>query len=239
MPTLLTKINMTMPIVTLLDVGVNIGQTYIKFKQINQSAKYIGFEPNPVCYDYSKKLLELNNDQNSILVPVGLGEKSGLISFYASTQASSDGTMIEQLRINNANITKQIIPVFRFDDIYGDFDLSGNIVIKIDVEGAELNVIQGMHNFILEKQPIIICEVLHADAQEKQDFNKKRNDELVEILRKLDYVIYKIIKDFSVADFSGITVVTRFSEGIWDPINSPAECDYIFAPSKIVLDFLN
>lgn len=238
MPTLLQRINKHNTIGTLIDVGVNIGQTYIKFRNISKTAMYVGFEPNPVCFVYSRKLLEVNDDSRSVLVPTGLGDKTGLISFFASSQASSDGTMIENLRHNNANIIKQIVPIICFDSVSNDFDLPGNIIIKIDVEGAEKDVIKGMAQFIVERQPIIICEVLHADAEDKMAFNRERNFALLEVLRNVGYVIYKIQKDIVSTDFCGVSLVNGFSEGIWDPINSPMECDYIFAPAVLPLDFL-
>ena len=238
MPSLLERINKNNPIGTLIDVGVNIGQTYIKFKNINKTGMYVGFEPNPVCFVYSKRLLEVNGDFRSVLIPTGLSDKTGLTSFFASSQASSDGTMIENLRHNNSNILKQIIPVVIFDDVSNDIELPGNIIIKIDVEGAEKDVVRGMSKFITERQPIIICEVLHADAADKMTFNRENNLALLAVLSKLDYSIYRIQKDVDGRDFSGVNPVNGFSEGIWDPINSPKECDYMFAPAKLSLEFL-
>lgn len=42
-------------------------------------------------------------------------------------------------------------------------------VIKIDVEGAELEVLRGGLNFLKEKHPIILCEVFSANSKEVAD----------------------------------------------------------------------
>src|SRR6202012_2839597 len=59
--------------VTIIDIGVNLGQTLLGIKTIsNRRIKYIGFEPNPMCVYYAEKLIDYNNFKNCQIIPAAL-----------------------------------------------------------------------------------------------------------------------------------------------------------------------
>jgi tRNA G46 methylase TrmB len=71
-----------------IDVGVNVGQTLVKVKALDQDREYIGFEPNPVCVFYVQELIKANKFKNCTLFPVGLFTEDRILSldFFQMTQ---------------------------------------------------------------------------------------------------------------------------------------------------------
>ena len=47
-----------------VDIGMNIGQTLLKVRSMDQHIPFIGFEPNPICVSYLYKLIQLNQIEN-------------------------------------------------------------------------------------------------------------------------------------------------------------------------------
>ena len=68
-------------------------------------------------------------------------------------------------------------------------------IIKIDVEGGELEVIQGLKNTISEYRPFIICEILpiYDENSEIGRFRKSRQNKLQKLLDKNEYKIFRIL----------------------------------------------
>lgn len=237
---LLKSLNKFRTIDSLIDVGVNIGQTYMKYKNINSSGMYLGFEPNPICVHYTRKLQLINNDTKSLVIPVALSSKNCLLSFYADEDDSSDATTVDQLRDRTSSILSYIVPSYSFDYLQNQFSIKGNTIIKIDVEGGESEVISGMKEFIKKHKPIILCEVLHSDSEQKIKLDHERNAQLACTIKTLDYEIFRIIKSDNFEQFIGFKSVSEFSEGVWDPEKSPKVCDYLFvhtSHTKEVISF--
>lgn len=65
--------------------------------------------------------------------------------------------------------------------------------IKIDVEGAELDVIKGMKHSIIKYQPVIACEVLDCHNLSTYNFIQERATELSSLLLSLNYSIIKLV----------------------------------------------
>ncbi len=143
---LLEKINIPEDAV-FVDVGVNIGQTLLKFRS-RFNNQYIGFEPNPNCSIYSRNLVRINKLKNISIFPVGLSDMDGIVTFYSSKNlfnCSSVATVISNLRPNRyRDDEKSFVPVFKLDNLKLFVSINRLSMIKIDVEGAELDVINGM-----------------------------------------------------------------------------------------------
>src|SRR5262249_28647560 len=68
-------------------------------------------------------------------------------------------------------------------------------VIKIDVEGAELEVVRGLAHTISTCRPSIICEVLptYSGADGRRTFREPRIGALLDILHRLDYQLFRLM----------------------------------------------
>ena len=213
---------------TFVDVGVNLGQTLLKVKAINREINYIGFEPNPFCVNYVNQLIKKNNFPNTELWPVGLSSKTQVLklNLFSDSNEDSAASIIEGFRAKSA-VKKSInVPVFKFSDLNMDLSIKFD-VIKIDVEGAELEVIESLHDKIKQDKPYILMEILPAYSKENKD-RIDRQEKIKSLLDTLDYKIYRVNK--SADQFINFVSVEDF--GIHADLNL---CDYLLAPSEKAL----
>jgi FkbM family methyltransferase len=174
-----------------IDVGVNVGQTLLVLKTLFPSARYYGFEPNPVCIFYVNELIRRNAIADSTLFPFGLSDKAEIIDllFFYTDHDDSTATILSGFRSDAVKRHEKVV-VFKFDALPERREFKPGIV-KIDVEGSEWEVIKGMSSMVREERPCIICEVLPTH-HDQRDFRLHRQSFLEEFLSANDYLIYHI-----------------------------------------------
>ncbi|SDG85862.1 methyltransferase, FkbM family [Dyadobacter soli] len=175
-----------------IDVGVNVGQSLIAFRSCRDNP-YYGFEPSPHCASYLVQLIRLNKLRDVHVLPVGLSSHAEVLKFYYKAGADSSATMIGDLRPGHYN-EKDVsyVPVFAFDELNLG-NISDIAFIKIDVEGAELEVLTGLKNALAKYNPVVTCEVLDChDAKISLHILQERASKLVELVKSLNYTIYRI-----------------------------------------------
>ena len=223
----------------LIDVGVNIGQTLLKLRSVAPDAPYVGFEPNPFCIQFVNELVALNGFRDCTIVPVALAAAPGLVGFVADSEADSAASVVQDLRPGKPSIRRQYVATLKFDDIAADLAVADIPMVKIDVEGAELDVLDGMRAFLRERRPLVVCEVLHAHTGAQLALMRARNTALVALLADVGYAAYRIGKDEALAHVTGLVPVAAFPDEVYDPRTSPAVCDYLFVPHERVAPTLS
>lgn len=209
------------------DVGVNLGQTLIKVMTLNDRMRYVGFEPNPSCLFYLQRIISKNNWSNTMIVPVGLSDSDCLLQLFGSYDTDPGSTTIRELRPGATYISK-LVPVFRFESIKQNISHDNVAVVKIDVEGAELEVIHSISLLIEKDRPVIILEVL---PNKGIALRESRNKEMAYKLKQLKYSFYRIIKTShdTYAGVSRIDDIGSFSD--------PVLKDHLVVPDEKVKDF--
>lgn len=83
-----------------LDVGVNVGQTLVQVKALDQHRKYIGFEPNPICAFYAQELIKENKFENCTILPIGLFTEDCVLplDLFSDNEADSSASLIDNFR---------------------------------------------------------------------------------------------------------------------------------------------
>ncbi|HEX2542325.1 MAG TPA: FkbM family methyltransferase [Caldimonas sp.] len=216
-----------------LDVGVNIGQTLFKVKSLEPDRPYVGFEPNPFCVQYANDVIRINGFRDCEILPVGLADQAAVCQFFAIDDTDSAGSIVEGLRPGQVIGRKQYVPVFPYETVAHLLPPRIGIV-KIDVEGAELEVLRGMDSLLRAQQPWITCEVLHSHTAEQIPSQRERNRTLMDFMDERGYAAYQIVKAGPTA---GLRPVEAFSEGVYGPA-SQAVCDYLLAPRKTARETL-
>lgn len=178
-----------------IDVGANIGQTLLKLKSINNEIRYYGFEPNPACVNYLTSLIAKNRFINTSLFPVGIYNKTDLLTFYHYTDSETDpsASIIPDYRAEEAIINTQIVPVFEINSITPIRELKQINLIKIDVEGAELEVLFSCEEIIKKHSPLIIIEILPVYTTDNL-VRKDRLGKIEEFVKRINYNIFLIRK---------------------------------------------
>lgn len=212
---------------TFIDVGVNVGQTLIKLKSVNPDIDYIGFEPNPLCVYYSELLVKANDWKNVGMVPAGIADKAQIIqlNYYSKDQTDSCASIIPSFRDEHAITRKSFCACCSSSDV--ELILSDKVVsaIKIDVEGAELEVIRGFVSLIQKHRPFLLVEIL--PSYKSDSIRLVRQQAIEQIINDVGYHSYRICKDKS-DYFSHFEEVE--SIGVHDRMDW---CDYLFSPTAL------
>lgn len=129
-----------------LNIGANIGYyTLILARLVGQEGKIYAFEPDPDNFALLTKNVEINNYQNVILEEKAVSNRTGKGRLYLSKYNKGDHRVYDCYD-GRGSIE---IEVTRLDDYFKGYN--GKIdFIKLDVQGAEGGVIQGMLS-LLEK----------------------------------------------------------------------------------------
>lgn len=209
-----------------LDIGANIGQTLLKVRSVNSEVTYYGFEPNPVCHFYLKELITANNLRSSYIIPVGLSDKSVLtkLNFYSTNLDDATASVVDKLRPDAVIKRQEFVFLASLDELIQSID-EIVAVIKIDVEGAELEVIKGALSSIEKHRPLILVEVLPAYTS-GNTARITRQNELELICKSSRYFIFQIIKD----DQNNLVTMKKIDHiGIKTSIN---DIDFLLVPEE-------
>ena len=205
-----------------VDVGVNVGQTMIKVKVLNPEQPYIGFEPNPVCYSYTHRLIAENGFAKCTLLPVGLSNSATVAPLFINADADVGGTTIPGFREPHQWTEIRHVAVFPGDAMLATLDSPPVSVIKVDVEGAELEVLEGLRQ-TLDTLPFVLCEILplFTDNCGKGRFRKPRQNRLLANMREAGYELFRVLADASVVPLHDIATH-----------EDPSLSNYLFAPRE-------
>lgn len=221
-----------------IDAGVNIGQTILKFRGYFDNP-YLGFELNPNCVRYVRKLIRFNHLKNIAIYPVGLSNKEEVVIMYSNNDIEnccSDSTIVHDLRPNRYQESdKSFASVFSFDHLNLFKSEDRLSMIKIDVEGSELEVVEGMTETIRRHRPLIVCEILDYNSELTATLLQERADKLYHHITQLGYSVYFIRHEATGLVFEKISKIELV---LWTP-DSLEKNDYLFVPEGQTYIHLN
>ncbi|MEO5999940.1 MAG: FkbM family methyltransferase [Chitinophagaceae bacterium] len=175
---------------TFLDAGVNFGQTLLKIKAVSAEAAYIGFEPSGLCSYYTSHLIKVNHIVHAKLIRCALSNETGVLTLHAQAEGDTRATILENNLYDAEEGFQELVPAVTLDSLISIVTADGNdIILKIDVEGAEWLVFQGAEKFINQFRPVIVFENLPCENDQGKFRQQQRiNDFFAENNFKL-YVI--------------------------------------------------
>jgi FkbM family methyltransferase len=184
-----------------VDIGSNVGLYSICLSLVNPKLKVASFEPNLKITKQQERNLQLNLIKNVVLYPFGLSnEKSDAKDFYIPKLTGSVGGSLINLHPEEGQPIQTQVVLRKFDELDNEIR-RGVDLIKIDIEGAELEFLKGGLRTISEYKPIIVCELLRKWMK---PFKSQPKD-FLNILLDLGYTCFEFSED-------GINFITEINE---------------------------
>lgn len=209
---------------TIIDVGANIGYYVVELSQhLNPNGKIHAFEPVPDSFEQLTRNVELNNISTLINSnQVAVSNFEGSMRLYMPKTSGSSATSARNLHPNE-KVEKFDVKTTTLDSYAQTHQLATLDLLKIDVEGAELMVIQGALNSIEQFKPVIFAELLRKwSAQFEYHPNVVLNT-----LLPLGYRCYAVSDHLpEVHEITNDTIETNF---VFIPTNRTSDLDSLFA----------
>jgi FkbM family methyltransferase len=178
----------SLDIETVIDIGANIGQFAEFIIDIFPNARLFAFEP--LESEYSKLIFNLGSNPRFEAFNIGLGDMNGSTDFFISSASPSSSLLQmentqKKLYPETAEQTKCIIKISRLDDFIekSNLQIKPNLLIKMDVQGAENKVIKGGKG-AFRNAKIVLSEVNYFSFYKGQPLFK----DIIDILSDLDFV---------------------------------------------------
>ncbi len=163
-----------------VDVGANIGfLSLVGAKAVGKTGKVYCFEPVPSTYTILEENKRINNFQQMELHQFALGNKTEKVQIYAEDENRGGASIVNHVSEKGIKIEVKKLEKINLSDKIN--------VIKIDVEGLELDVLKGAEKILRKDQPKLIIEY-SVDRN-----NSGEENELYHWLNNLGlYRIYKL-----------------------------------------------
>lgn len=140
---------------TCIDVGCHRGEILKHMIKCAPLGKHFAFEPIPSFFEQLK--IDFGRMENVHVYNCALGDDKGEVEFHhVTTNPAYSGLKQRRLDREGEVVEKIRVKLERLDDVLPSDALPK--LIKIDVEGAELSVIEGGVNTIVRAKPYIIFE---------------------------------------------------------------------------------
>lgn len=170
----------------ILDIGANTGLYSVYCSKKMPSAQIYSFEPHPSNLDRLEYNLKINGSKNVQIVPKAIGRSTDTITFTVPTDdvISDTSSAVEKFshssyqgRLQWKNIE---VEQSSMDHFVSEKGLERVDLIKIDIEGYELEALAGGLKTIAKYRPVILLESFLTP--EKEEF-------IHSILRDYDYYV--------------------------------------------------
>ncbi len=182
---------------TILDVGACIGMYSICYSKIYKNSTIYSYEPVKKNYKELKKNILLNNLKNIYINNIGLSDKKKNIKIGIPDKKIH---LRYSKNINDglfsifSNKKKYLVKLITLDSFIKEKNIKKIDFIKIDVEGAEYQVLKGAKKTIKKFKPIIQLE--YNDLTKK--LGKKNISFFINFAKKNKYRIFYLTKNYKI-----------------------------------------
>ena len=143
----------------LIDVGANIG-LYSLLLRANSPLPIIAYEPQPQLCDLIRRNVAHNRLEKIDVRNVGCGAERGEVPFHSGINGSV-ATGLNAPSSKADNVIK--VPVTTLDEDLSQ--ISKIALLKIDCEGFEFNILQGLRHLIERHKPELFIEIHPAELE--------------------------------------------------------------------------
>jgi FkbM family methyltransferase len=172
---------------SIIDVGASEGGFASKARELFRGAKIYSFEPIPSSYKTLTK--KFKSDKNFKAFNIALGNTVGQLEFHLNEHIGASSFLkTSNLHVDahpyTKNYSKIKVASDKMDNLVEASELTQNVILKLDVQGYEIEVLKGAEG-LLKHVKFIYSEVCFNKLYEEQPLF----DEIINFLRERGYRI--------------------------------------------------
>lgn len=168
---------------TIVDVGVATG-TEILYGSFPDSYILL-IEP---LKEFEPDLKEILKRYDGSYLLAAAGSSTGQVQINVHKDHLDGSSLFKESMGIEADGYERTVPMFRVDDILNDKQINGPYLIKIDVQGAELEVLEGCKSALLQTEVIVLEVSMFAFMKGAPQFY-----DVVKYMKDHGFVAYDII----------------------------------------------
>jgi FkbM family methyltransferase len=161
------------------DVGAHVGWYSLLASRIMNDGEVLCFEPNPVNWVFLQQHITINQADNITSFEIALGNREGQCQF------SGDAQFGKLAKHGDYSVT-----VTTADSLIAKSGIAPDL-IKLDIEGGELDFLHGAHTLLKNYYPIILLSA----------HGYQRRDACMSYLDGLGYQIQMVIENQQDGDY--------------------------------------
>ena len=145
----------------IIDIGANTGLYSLLANLANPSAQVFAFEPIKRNVEKLEVNCALNHFQNISIMEAAISNEDGKTSIYQpETDVSTTSTLNKDVaRERHVEANETVVETIRLDTFIKNNSLNKVDLVKIDVEGYEVPVFEGMGEILKTMKPTILAEI--------------------------------------------------------------------------------
>jgi len=144
----------------IFDVGANEGFYTLKLKENNPNLKIIAIEANHLIFQNLKRNIKENQLKDVILINKALSSKVGKVTFDIVPEVSPIGSLKIDTKarpwLKKEKIKKIIVESTTLEKVCESLDVQTIDLLKLDVEGAELDILKSSKNMLPNIKKIVV-----------------------------------------------------------------------------------
>ncbi|MCX6815889.1 MAG: FkbM family methyltransferase [Candidatus Aenigmarchaeota archaeon] len=171
---------------TFFDIGAHVGYfTLLGAKYVGKKGKIYAFEPDTKNYDILKKNIKISGYNNVSLNQVAVSNKNGFSDMFLSRDSA-----FHSLKFNEGR-GKNIVKTIKIDDFCKKNRIKKIDLVKLDIEGSEIDALEGMRNTIKKNKKMkLIVEYIPNNFRRIDSTPQKFVETLVSLGFNEFYLLY-------------------------------------------------
>jgi len=188
-----------------IDVGANVGSYAICLAKTFQYV--IAIEPHPINVEILRNTMDMNSIGNVHIIEKALWDEDRVVHLHQryKNDLASDTRTFEKKTETDGKRKETFIKSFAVQAITLDSLFLEPDCIKIDADGAELEILGGMKKTIKRYKPILVIEIHHVFGVENKDVD--------DIVLPYGYMSTRLWGNREVEIYAYIPINTDFKSG--------------------------
>lgn len=150
---------------TFVDIGANHGSFALRLAMtVGQAGHVVAIEPQPRLAQLVRQSFQANGFTQGAVVECACGDADGDHAFYSPTTSSGTASLFRAFLASSA-FTTLTVRQRRLDDVMREQTVTGRVVVKLDIEGAEVGLLRGGRDFLRAHRPPMLLEVNPASLR--------------------------------------------------------------------------